>query len=114
MVFPLAGRGLGAGNPLLEGQQLDHGQLYLIVVREVIPGVETDFADGRLVGSLNSLQVNEGEVLEFNQAIFEAFKILIFQDQIQNLQGSTQAIDLLTDVCLNLGLQVDEIPILCC
>ena len=62
----MAGKGLRPGNPLLKGKHLDHGQLYLIVVREVIPGVETDFADGRLVGSLNGLQINEGEVLELD------------------------------------------------
>ena len=77
---------MGPGNPLLEGQHLDHGQLYFIFLREVVPGEETDLADGRLVGSLDRLQVNEGEVLEGSQAFFENFQVLIFLDEFQDIQ----------------------------
>ena len=69
MILLQAGR-LGPGNPLLEGQKLDHCQLHFIVIREVIPGVETYFAYSRLVGFLDRLQINKRKVLEASQTIF--------------------------------------------
>ena len=49
-----------------------------------------------------------------SEAHFEAFQVLIFKDQIQDLQGPTQLIDSVVYVVFNLVLQVDQIPILCC
>jgi hypothetical protein len=89
---------LGPGNPLLERQHLDHGQLYFIFLREVVPGEETDLADGRLVGSLDLLHVNEGEVLEGSQAFFENFQVLIFLDELQDIQVFHELIDFISYV----------------
>jgi hypothetical protein len=53
-------------------------------------------------------------VLEASQTIFKDFQVLIFTDQIQDLQSSPQYLDLLANIGFNLVLQVDQIPILFC